>query len=95
MGRIPVAKISITLKPGAKRNKIEIDNNETATVYVTSRPVERKANEHLIRLLSKVLKIPKSSCEIVHGIKSRFKTVDVQGLDKEEIIAKLKKTIVR
>jgi len=44
-------------------------------VKLTSPPVDGKANEELVKFLSKTLKIPKSSIEITKGETSKKKTL--------------------
>jgi hypothetical protein len=83
------AKIQIILKPGAKVTAITVQSDNSIKVSVTSRPVEGKANEHLIKTLSKAFHVSQSSVTIVQGDKSRNKLVAVQGLSKEEIYKKL------
>lgn len=85
------AAISVRLKPGSKRDSIEIKDDRSVAISITSRPVEGKANEHLIRLLSKILHVSKSSCSIIRGSKSRNKVIAIQGFDKEEVLEKLKR----
>jgi uncharacterized protein (TIGR00251 family) len=82
-------KFTVRLKPGAKRNSIEVREDKTLSISVTSRPVSGKANEHVIKLLSKTLRIPKSSCKIVQGERSRVKVIAIYGVEKNEIFAKL------
>jgi uncharacterized protein (TIGR00251 family) len=83
-------KFTVRLKPGAKRNSIEVREDKTLSISVTSRPVSGKANEHVIKLLSKTLRIPKSSCKIVQGERSRVKVIAIYGVEKNEIYLKLK-----
>lgn len=85
--------ISVRLKPGSKRDSIEIKNDRTIAISITSRPVEGKANEHLIKLLSRTLHVSKSSCSIIRGSKSRNKLIAVKGFNGEEIFDKLKKAV--
>ena len=86
--------ISIKLKPGAKKDKITITDDNAVTISVTSRPVEGKANEHLIKLLSNILHISKSSCKILHGSKSRNKVVAIEGLDRKQIFDSMRKNVM-
>lgn len=79
-------KLTIHLKPGSKHDKIERNNDGSLAISVTSRPVENKANEHLIKLLSKALHVSKSSCTIIQGEKSRNKVVVVEGLQHTMIM---------
>ena len=83
-------RISVRLKPGSKRDSISIKDGRTIELSITSRPVEGKANEHLIKLLSKILHVSKSSCKILHGIKSRNKVVAIDGLDREQIFESIR-----
>ncbi|WP_457678072.1 DUF167 domain-containing protein [Thermovibrio sp.] len=50
-------------------------------VKVTAPPEKGKANEALIELLSKRLKVPKRSISIVSGQTSRVKRVFIEGID--------------
>ena len=85
-------KLTIHLKPGSKHDKIERNADGSLVISVTSRPVEGKANEHLIKLLSKTLSVSKSSCTIIQGEKSRNKVVAVNGLQHAGMLERLGKT---
>jgi uncharacterized protein (TIGR00251 family) len=52
---------------------------------LTAPPVEGEANRDVIKFLSKLLKIPKSSITIESGLKSRDKRVLIQGADITDI----------
>ncbi len=52
-------------------------------------PVDGAANEELITLLSKTLKIPKRDIAIVAGDRSRSKRVRIAGMDRDDVLAKL------
>ncbi|MBN1981656.1 MAG: DUF167 domain-containing protein [Chitinivibrionales bacterium] len=84
------ASISIRLKPGAKKDSIVCGEDGTYTVSVTSAPIEGKANEHLIRLVSKQLRIAKSSCTIIKGLKSKSKALRIMGITAEQVHQKLR-----
>jgi len=48
------------------------------------------ANKAVIELISRKLKIPKSSVIILHGLKSRNKVIHIEGIDgKDEILRRL------
>jgi uncharacterized protein YggU (UPF0235/DUF167 family) len=59
-------------------------------ISVTSAPIDNKANDHLVKLLSDVLRVPKSSIEIIKGGHSKSKAVAIATLDKDEVVAKLR-----
>lgn len=90
-----MGKISVRLKPGAKRDKISIDSEDKISISVTSPPVEGKANSHLIKLLSKTLHIPKSSLCIVKGTASREKVIRIEGMEFPEITGVLKEGLTK
>ena len=47
-------------------------------IYVTAAPEDGKANEAVIKMLSKELKLPKSAITIIQGLKSRKKVVRIE-----------------
>ncbi len=75
--------VNIHLAPNAKKNEITgFDSQGILKVKVTARPVEGKANEALIELLSKKLRLPKSAINIKQGLTSKNKLVEIKGLLK-------------
>jgi uncharacterized protein (TIGR00251 family) len=87
--------VGIRLKPGASRERIVSVEDDAATLAVTAAPVDGKANESMIRLLSKALDVSKSSISIRKGATSRNKLVEVAGMTKEEVLRKLKSEMER
>ncbi len=59
---------------------------------MTAVPEDGKANKALIALLSKTVKIPKSSIKFISGETSRKKILRLEG-EPEEIILKLDKVL--
>lgn len=73
-------KITVRLTPNAKQNAIigwddDVSGEVILKVQVTAIPEKGKANQALIKLLSKEWKIPKSSIEIARGDTSRIKVL--------------------
>lgn len=58
-------------------------------VRLAAAPVDGTANEELITLLSKTLKIPKRDITIVAGERSRAKRIRIAGMDRDDVLAKL------
>ncbi len=86
-------RLSVRLTPNAGRDGVEgIESDAAGETYlkarVTAVPEKGKANKALIGLLSKRLKISKSSFEIVSGDTARKKILRIDG-EPEEIISKL------
>lgn len=69
--------IKVKIIPASSKNDVEKQEDGSYRVYVTSPAVEGKANTHLIKLLSKFFKVPKSRFEITKGLKSRLKTITI------------------
>lgn len=75
-------KISVRVKPGAKNEGVTKIDDSHYVVCVKAPPVEGKANEAAIRILSEYLGIPKSSIRILKGEASKNKIVEIlQPLD--------------
>lgn len=56
---------------------------------LTAAPVDGQANDALIALLADRLGVPKRAVEIVRGHRGRVKEVRVDGLDDNEVLARL------
>jgi uncharacterized protein len=82
--------IEIRVKPGAKNDCITLHNDGSFAVAVTSPPIDGRANEHVIKLFSKKLRIPKSSIEIIKGENYKSKVIKIENLNLHEILIKLK-----
>ena len=72
-------RLDIKVVPRAKRNLIKKENM-TIKVYVTSPAVEGKANVALIESLAEHFGVAKNRIAIIKGLKSRNKTVIIEGI---------------
>lgn len=70
-------KLSVTIKAGARQNRIEKTGERQYSLWVKAPPREGRANEALQSLLGEYLGVPKSSVRIVSGHTSRRKIVEV------------------
>lgn len=52
---------------------------------IAAPPIDGKANEEVIRFLSKLLDLPRRQIELVRGISSRTKAIHIHGKTVEEI----------
>ena len=68
-------KISVKVKPGAKKESLERVDEKNFIAHVKAPPVEGKANEALVRLLSDYFGVPKSRVLIIKGAASKYKLV--------------------
>ena len=74
--------INVRVQPKAKRNHIEVVEGGRLKVYVTAAPESGKANDAMVALLAKALKVPKSRMSIVRGQKSRDKLIRIEGIEE-------------
>lgn len=82
--------LAIRVTPRASSNQIvEILTDGTVKIRLTAPPVEGKANEELIRFLSKILDVAPSRIEIVAGATGRDKLVSILDLDVDEVQKKI------
>ncbi|MBI4546368.1 MAG: DUF167 domain-containing protein [Ignavibacteriae bacterium] len=70
-------KISIHIKPNARKNEVKHLDDNRYLVSVIAPPVQGKANEKLIEVLAEYFGKPKRKFSIVRGATSREKIVEV------------------
>ncbi len=58
-------------------------------VRLNAAPVEGQANRALLRLLARVLGVPASAVRLVRGAKARDKLIEVSGLGRADVLARL------
>ncbi len=67
----------VKVKPNSKVQKIQEDADGSLIVHLKSPPVDGKANEELIKLLSENFDVPKSHIRIKSGLSSRQKLIEI------------------
>lgn len=70
-------KITIRVKPNARKNEVEKIAENQFVVSVTARPVEGRANERVIEVLAEYFRKPKRNFSIVRGKARRDKTIEI------------------
>jgi len=70
-------RISVTVKPNARKEEVVATAEGEYTVRVAAPPVDGKANERVTELLAKHFGVPKSRVTIVRGASGRNKIVDI------------------
>ncbi len=81
--------INLKISPNASKNEIIKTDDGLLKIKITARPVDGKANKALIEFLSKSLKVPKTSIEILKGHTGKEKTLLIHSKNIE-VIEKLK-----
>lgn len=76
--------IQLKISPNASKNTI-LKDETGIKVKLTAQPIEGKANKALVEFLSKKLKIPKTSIEILKGETSKEKTLLIKIFDNDKM----------
>ncbi len=71
-------KISIRVKPNSKENQVEETGPNELLVRVKAPPQENKANQEVVKILSKYFQVPRSRISIVSGLQSKQKIVKIE-----------------
>jgi hypothetical protein len=79
-------RFEVKVQPRASQNQITGAVEGVMKVRLNSPPVDGKANQALINLLSKTFNVPKKSITIVRGETSTSKLIQIAGLNKETFI---------
>ncbi|HOD11663.1 MAG TPA: DUF167 domain-containing protein [Candidatus Omnitrophota bacterium] len=72
-------RLEIKVVAGARKNMIKADASPLR-VYLTAPAVDGKANKALVDFLSEYYKITKTNITIISGLKSRRKTIMIEGI---------------
>jgi uncharacterized protein (TIGR00251 family) len=70
-------KITVHVKPNARRETVTIGEDGIYTVHVGVPPVEGRANQRLVEVLSEHFRRPKSAIQILKGSHGRHKIVEI------------------
>jgi uncharacterized protein (TIGR00251 family) len=82
-------RLRIHVQPGASRTEIAGHHGDALRIRVATPPVDGRANDALVRYLADRLDVPRRTVEIVAGMTSRRKVVDVSGIDVAVATARL------
>ncbi|MCG3227025.1 MAG: YggU family protein [Candidatus Heimdallarchaeota archaeon] len=80
--------ISVNIHPNSQKNKILI-TDYSIEIYIKEPPTKGKANQALIKFLSKRFEISSSSIKVIRGEKSKKKTVSISGLTLQQILERM------
>jgi uncharacterized protein (TIGR00251 family) len=72
-------RLKVKVIPGAKRNAWTEDA-QGIKIHLNAPPVDGKANEALLRFLAEHFGVKISKIEIIKGLKSRHKVINIEEL---------------
>jgi uncharacterized protein (TIGR00251 family) len=68
---------AVRVQPRSSRNEVVRNPDGTLKVYLTSPPVDGRANAELVNILSEEFGVPKGAVKIIRGAKGREKLVEI------------------
>ena len=77
--------IDVLVQPKSSADRIIGEHNGALKIGVTSAPEAGKANAAVVKLLSRLLRIPKSNVEVVSGAASRNKRLKICGVSADQV----------
>ena len=80
--------IQIHVQPKSSQAKIVLESG-TIRVWVNAPPVDGEANDAVVKLFSKTLRVAKSKISIIRGESSREKTLRIEGITEKELVERL------
>lgn len=79
----------VQVQPNASQNKVTRFEDGVLHLRIAAPPIKGKANRELIKFLSAILGVSKSSITIEKGLTSRRKVVKIEGVTQEEVRERL------
>jgi uncharacterized protein (TIGR00251 family) len=70
--------LKVKVKPNSKKEQV-ITKDGIYIITVSNPPIDGKANERAIELLSEFFNMPKGKFKILHGLTSRNKIIELKG----------------
>jgi len=77
-------QLNIKVQPRSSQSRIVGFEGEILKIKVHAPPEGGKANEELVEILHRELRVPRQNIKILRGEKSRSKWVEIQGLNLTE-----------
>ncbi len=71
----------VQVVPRSSRTEIVGEHNGALRIRIAAPPVDGAANEELVRLLARSLRVPRRNVEITAGHSAKLKTVRVAGVE--------------
>lgn len=78
-------KLRLKVVPGASREGVDGWLGEALKVRVRAAPEKGRANAAVEKLLAEALGLPPAAVRVVSGFTAPVKTVEIEGLTREEV----------
>ena len=84
-------RIVVQVQPNASQNRVARLEDGVLYLKIAAPPIKGKANQELIRFLSDILGVSKTSLTILKGERSKRKVIAIEGLSRDKISRRLEK----
>ncbi len=88
-GREPSVRFAVHVQPRSKRTGIDGMHGDALRVRVNAPPVDGAANEAVIEVLAAALGVAKRAVNIISGLTSRSKLVEVRDITAAAMLIRL------
>jgi uncharacterized protein (TIGR00251 family) len=78
-------RLHLRVKPGGRRNRLVAAYGEALKLEVQAPPERGKANAAVVKLLSDQLGVPAAAIQVIAGVTSQSKVVEVSGVTVDEM----------
>ncbi len=78
--------LNLKIQAQAKTPEFSGRHGDSIKLKIAAPPVDGKANEEVIRFLSRTLGLPQNCIEIIKGLKSSHKQVILRNIDPERVL---------
>lgn len=82
-------RLTLKVIPNATKNEVILFSNDVLKIRIAASPVKGKVNREIIKFISQLLSLPRSSLCILKGHKSRDKILYVDGLIPQQLLKQL------
>jgi uncharacterized protein (TIGR00251 family) len=76
----------VQVVPRASRSEIVGEHDGALRMRIAAAPVDGAANEELIKLLARALKVPRNAVAVIGGQSSRLKSIAVSGIGADNLL---------
>ena len=83
------ATITVQVQPNASQNKLTRFEQGVWYLRIAAPPIKGRANQELLKFLSDILGVSKSSLTIEKGMTSKRKLIAIRGLGQNEVMRRL------
>ena len=77
--------LDLYIQPRASRSRIVGLHDKSIKLAVSAPPIDGRANKEVTAFIAKLLKLPKSSIEIISGHQGRRKRLRIKGLSENNV----------